>query len=83
MRRAKVFQERRLTQQADEGLAIGAKLLVSLIGSDQVEVEVGVDIRRASGIGAAEKGGHYPLIGLTSGDKAIRDGLVVMSQMYF
>src|SRR5262249_29592146 len=77
VREVEVFQQQRLTQQADKRLAPGDEVLVSCIGGDQAKIKVGVGIRRVPGIGAVKGGSHDTRIGLARYDKAVHDDLVV------
>ena len=76
VRYIEILQEERLAQLADKSPLPGAKIFVSCIGREQAEVEVGVCIRLAPGIGAAEKCGDHAFIGLAGEDKALEDGPV-------
>ncbi len=62
MRPIEIFQEQRLTQQLCEGRALGDEFGVGFIGNNHIQIKIGVCIRCASGIGAAQKGGDYAFI---------------------
>jgi hypothetical protein len=82
-RRIEIFQEYGLAKLPDEGFAPGAEIVVSVVGREEEEIQVGEGIRGAPGVGAYETSGDYALIGPARTYKAVHDDLVVRRQLHF
>src|SRR5215469_13558789 len=70
----KVLQEYRLSQPLKKSGATAEEVSVRLVGRDQVEVEIGVRVGSAPGVGASQERSDHPLVCPARRDESLHDG---------